>query len=218
MTLGGDGIISGTKLSDSHKENISKSQTLEGYINNYGLMEGTKLYNEKCLKLSLAQIERFKDPYEIKKVVHYGSDNGMFGKKHSDETLKKIVLKATGKKASEETKVKLSILNKGHNNPMFGNGKKISGNKNGKSKKWILLSPTCEKIILHGDVMEFCSKNNLDYDTLRRFKNKKVNCKIRNLKNEIEYKQRINTLGWTLFEFNFYITQFGDNLEYHVKT
>ena len=53
-------------------------------------------------------------------VANTGEKNGMYGKKHSEETKKKIAQKHTGMRASDATKQKLSEMRKGKRNPMYG--------------------------------------------------------------------------------------------------
>jgi group I intron endonuclease len=43
----------------------------------------------------------------------FGDKNGMYGRKHSPETLEKIRQTKLGRKASEETKLKMSVAHKG---------------------------------------------------------------------------------------------------------
>lgn len=57
---------------------------------------------------------------KAKERLEHSENNPMYGKHHSEETKKKISEKAKGRKASEETKKKLSIANAGENNCMYG--------------------------------------------------------------------------------------------------
>lgn len=50
-----------------------------------------------------------KETLNILSACQSGSNNGMYGKKHSEETKEKIRKKAIGRKASEETRKKLSL-------------------------------------------------------------------------------------------------------------
>lgn len=68
--------------------------------------------------------------WERRKIAELGTGNPMFGRKHSEETKKKISDKAKNRIVSEETRLKISISGKGRKlpegkhvgerNPMFG--------------------------------------------------------------------------------------------------
>jgi len=198
IALGGDGKCAGTKLSDETKQKISNGQTLEGYIEKYGLIIGTEKYNNKCKKQSLAQIERFKDPNEIVKIINIGNKNGMYGKCHTYDTKQKISKSNTGKKHSIETIELYKITRKGINK---GLGYLHVGALNGRAKMWKLISPLNEEFYCKGELNKFCDLHNLNCTLLQRYKNNKIplDLKIRNL-NEKEFIKKQNTLGWSIYE------------------
>lgn len=78
------------------------------------------------------------------------------GKILSEETKRKIGEKNKGRKPSKETLKKLSIASSGERNPMYKNGHKVSGNKNGRSVYYIVHTPTGEKYFCHGTFKKFC--------------------------------------------------------------
>jgi hypothetical protein len=57
---------------------------------------------------------------EIGYNIAIGGDSVMYGRKHTEESKKKIGLKSLGRKDSEETTAKKRIANTGQLNPMFG--------------------------------------------------------------------------------------------------
>jgi len=57
-----------------------------------------------------------------------GKNNGMYGRKHSEETKQKIRIKRLGKRHSLETRAKISKATSGENHPMYGADR--SGEKN----------------------------------------------------------------------------------------
>jgi group I intron endonuclease len=80
--------------------------------------------------------------YAAKKIEHSGrfkteemsgENNHMFGKNHSDETLKKLSDAKTGSKHSDETRKKLSGANKGENHPMLGQARPEAAGRPSKS-------------------------------------------------------------------------------------
>lgn len=115
-----------------------------------------------------------------------GENNGMFGKKHTDETKNKIREKAIGRKFSEETKLKMSIQNIGKKNPFYGkthteetikqiSEKKIGrfgGDKNFTAKVFEFVSPKNEKFLIKGGFVNFCNDNNLSIAKMKRNINK----------------------------------------------
>jgi group I intron endonuclease len=200
MTFGGDGIKSGTKLSEEHRKKISFSQTIDGYIKKHGVIDGTTKYYQKCENQRKSQNKRYESEYERQKCGCCGEKNGMFNKKHTELTKIKISDKLTGKKANEKTKEIFRKQRKGGNNNMYGKGHKISGEKNGKAKQWMLISPQNKKTILKGNVEKYCIDNNLSSELLWRMKNLFVQINLRKCKNVEEFKKRKNTIGWGLFE------------------
>lgn len=76
-------------------------------------------YREKMCKI-LEEI-RNRPEYRAKRSeLSRGKNNPMYGKKHSEETRKKISEAHKGRKLSEEQKAKLSEIEKGEGNPMYG--------------------------------------------------------------------------------------------------
>lgn len=117
--------------------------------------------------------------------------DGGEGNKLSEDTKLKLSLKnkgqipwSKGKKLSEEHKNKISLSNKGksknvgESNHRFGKGYMITGNKNPNSKKWILLNKFNSEIIID-DLVNFCKINNLKYNTVYSWQKQKINGKIR---------------------------------------
>lgn len=102
----------GQKISDETKEKIS--QKLKEYYKNhdnprkgYRMSDEEKKY-QSALKKGKAweKLYGIEQALEMKKHLSEatsGKNNGMFGKKHSDETKQKIREKATGRKRSEES-------------------------------------------------------------------------------------------------------------------
>lgn len=78
----------------------------------------------------ITKTEKLLADWERRKIINSGSGNPMFGRKHSEETKKKISEKAKQRVMSEETRQKISISGKGRKlpkgqnvgerNPMFG--------------------------------------------------------------------------------------------------
>ena len=204
IALGGDGQRYGTTVTKETKSKMSFSNTLEGYIARLGEDEGLKRYNKRNELHSATASKRFENPEERNKYSRPGELNGMYGKKHSTETIEKMRNKQIGKKSSPETKQKLSDMRKGEKNSNYGNGHLFVGHLNGMAKKWKLISPDQEEFLLNGNVQVFSTERALSSELLYRFKNTIVplNLKMRKSKDLIQYKLRLNTLGWSLIEFN----------------
>lgn len=100
--------------------------------------------DEKCLNLSAGGLgagritEKTREKF---KVLTSGVKNGMYGKKHSEETRKKISESISGKSLKEETKVKLSKLVSEKiwvNNGKFGKRISLNDLENYKKQGYIL--------------------------------------------------------------------------------
>lgn len=126
---------------------IKEYKTVDNYIK---LKFGEEYYNtwkkEILLNQSKSQKERWRNM----------SDEEIFN--HS------IKLKNAWKNKND-----IDLLNHrnkyvGEKNPMFNNGFKVSGNKNGRSTQWIIHIPNGEKYYCDGSFKRFCS------DILRKYK------------------------------------------------
>lgn len=81
-----------------------------------------------------------------------GEKNPMFGKPWPEERKERVRLKLLGKKASEETKLKISISSKGENNSMFG----VCGDKHHNFGKILTLE---QKEKLSESLLEYWNNN-----------------------------------------------------------
>ena len=77
-------------------------------------------YNIYKIAGSCLGIKRSEEYKKRMSISTSGEKNGMYGKKHSKETLEKMRLVQLGKKHSEEHKRKISIAISGENNPNYG--------------------------------------------------------------------------------------------------
>jgi len=91
------------KKYNSANENFGYNKALGGSSVGKHTEKTKKIISEKAK-------ERFRNP----------DNNPMYGKHHSEETKAKIAIMASQRKASEETRRKLSELNAGENNCMYG--------------------------------------------------------------------------------------------------
>lgn len=99
LTPGGDGAFAGGKISQKHKDKISRK--LKGKpAHNKGIKQSIDTCQKKSSSLKLAYAEGRKISF-------------MKGKHHSEETKEKIKKNGTGLKRTEGTKVKISEGNKG---------------------------------------------------------------------------------------------------------
>lgn len=96
---------------------------IESYIKEI-LYEGDDYRNQEEYFLNLYDAKNDPKSYNLKNEAiggtFFGEDNGMFGKKHSDETKRKIGDRFRGKKRPDH-----SEKMKGENNPMFGRNDQI---------------------------------------------------------------------------------------------
>lgn len=117
-----------------------------------------------------------------------GVKNGMFGRKHSEETKEKIRERAIGRKASDETKKKMSLERVGFKNGFYGKkhknetidlikSKKIgrfAGEKNFTAKTFIFIDSNGVINTIKGGFNSFCLRNNLSTSKMKRNINKGV--------------------------------------------
>lgn len=125
-----------------------------------------------------------------------GEKNGMFGRKHSDESLRKMSENRKGKCKGKSTwnkglaKIDYSedyILN------INKNAIKRTGSGNPRAKKFIIISPNGTEFFVNGELDLFAKENNL-YPTLRYFVDKgKVPPSSRKCT-----QQRLNITGWEI--------------------
>jgi len=126
-----------------------------------------------------------------------GENNGMYGKRHSKKTKEKMSESRKGERSfwygrhlTEESKRKQSESMKGEKNPNYNKkfsietrqkmskatkGKYI-GEKNPRSKKYIVTTPEGEEIFVHG-IIDFCrnyKKEKLDYTNLVKVAREKL--------------------------------------------
>lgn len=105
--------------------------------------------------------------YGIKK----GKDHPMYGKKHSDESRKKI--------------------SDNHHN--------VAGKNNPKAKTWKIISPTNEVFIITGELKKFCKEHNLSYNKMLTFRNiGKIQIATKNSWNITELSNNCN--NWEICE------------------
>ena len=82
------------------------------------ITEETKQKISKAKKgKPITRTEKLLADWERRKITNSGEGNPMFGKKHSEETIRKISEKEKQRVMSEETKLKLSQKNKGRKMP-----------------------------------------------------------------------------------------------------
>jgi len=135
--------------------------------------------------------------------------NGMFSKKHSEETKEKIRQRAIGRKASIETKKKLSESHKGEKNHFYGKKHKqetldsmsktrtgkMTGSNNHNSKTFIFIDPNNIQYKVFANFVGFCNEHNISDRKMHRFINKgKIPIAI-NQKSKMT-TQSINCIGW----------------------
>lgn len=144
------------------KENITVWLLENADINNYRDIENKyfNLYTPFVSERGGFNISE--DPYSVTK-----------GRKHSDQTKKKIGLKSVGRFKTKETREKLSMSLKGHPTSVETR-KKIS---KGNAKMFRIKSP--EGIIVEGfNLKEFCQQHDLSYRNIQNvLKGKVGSCK-----------------------------------------
>lgn len=116
---------------------------------------------------------------------------------YSEQRNNKISNSHKGKKkpADQVEKMRATILKNGR-----------AGAKNGRAKKWTLISPSKEIYDIEGDLSETCRKYNILESTMRYYKNEVVPTPNNNgyggyrAKSKESFEMRINTTGWSLME------------------
>lgn len=138
-----------------------------------------------------------------------GVKNGMFGKKHSEETKNKIREKSIGRKASEETKKKMSIERIGVKNAFYGKkhndktinlikSKKIGrfrGEESFTAKTFIFINPDGNIHTIKGNFTSFCVENNLSVGKMKRNINKGVIREPKKNPQSMTFESK-NCVGW----------------------
>lgn len=101
--------------------------------------------------------EKYQNYMALRSILISGEANPFYGKKHSEETKKKISLRKTGNKLSKEHKEKISTSLTGRKMDISSVNKIIDKN----SKIWYLITPSGDKITVK-NLSEYCRNNNLD--------------------------------------------------------
>lgn len=135
-----------------------------------------------------------------------GEENGMYGKKHTNETKNKISKKALGRKASDKTKEKMRITNGKERNPFFGKTHSeetkaiIREKSKGKTtyvKCYVLIdrNGTEYKLFTKEKLIEFSGQVGISYKKIEEFLNKGVITppKFQSMMND----RTRNTMGWS---------------------
>lgn len=113
---------------------------------------------------------------EYRRQKYSGEGNPFYGKKHSEESLKKIGEKSKGRIPGEETRCKMSEAHSGKNNHWYGktlpeeyrqkiseNHIDVSGSQNPAARTYILTSPDGDIFTITGGINKFCKEHNLSY-------------------------------------------------------
>lgn len=95
-----------------------RQKYIDNFLKTQVVTEETKQKISKAKKgKPITRTEKLLADWERRKVAELGAGNPMFGRKHSEETKKKISDKAKNRIVSEETKQKISISGKGRKMP-----------------------------------------------------------------------------------------------------
>ena len=134
-----------------------------------------------------------------KNCSHPGKANGMFGRKHSKETRRKISLHKKGQRAGIPTwnkGIKIREYSEGYRKSFLLGGK---GSKNARAKLFIFISPQNKKFKVLGEFYSFCIKNGIDGFSARNFINKG---RIPPPQKGTPKKERVNLIGWKIIRKN----------------
>jgi hypothetical protein len=133
--------------------------------------------------------------------------DGVYGRKVSPDTVKKALdtKRKTGgiyACASPASRAQATITRLKNNNGTYNTqtaeskakGKETKlKNKSMPNKIWRITSPVGIEYTV-SDLKEFCSKNKLSYDTLRRY----INCTVPAPFRKVKHRETINSTGWSL--------------------
>lgn len=110
-----------------------------------------------------------------KKYSRKGKDNPMFGRKHSDETKKRISLNKKGQRKGIPTwnkGMKISNYSDEYKRRLKENGIRNRGSNNHNSKKYLIVSPDGNEYVVHGTMREFAIEHDFFPTTLYYFVDK----------------------------------------------
>lgn len=127
-----------------------------------------------------------------------GEKNGMYGRKHSPESIKKMKEKKKGQRVGIPTWNKgMSIKNYSENYKNFFNKDKRGPDKRTKNKKYIFISPEKISYEINGDEFhEFLNKHAINASVINHFTNKGVIPPPRNM--GVINNERKNLTGWEI--------------------
>lgn len=163
---------------DNYKNNIRqqmidywkdplKREAMSKRMKEYWLIDGNKEENRR------KQIEINKDPSIRASKASHGSDNGMFGKTHSEEVrtkLGKLAKERFSNKSYEELygKEKSDKIkkNKSDKRKEYIKCNPQNGEKNPNSKSYRIVSPEHLEYIIHGKLVNFCKEHKLNISAI----------------------------------------------------
>jgi hypothetical protein len=191
----------GVKLSEEHKKKISEG--VSGEKNPFFGKSHTKEFKEKIKNVHLG----FKHTDEHNKKISEslsGENNPFYGKTHSPESRAKI---------SENHRDC-----KGEKNPMFGEGEKIKGEKNGSWKGGISVNEYGEEFneelktkIRKRDKFRcaICKKNGYDVHHIDYDKKNNIEKNLITLCRSDHAKTNFNRDSWELYFNNYILNEYG---------